>query len=103
MDVSEFLAAVSSNCIDDVRAALSSKPDLVNAHGWDIGTTALHCASHRGFTEMVRLLLDLGADVHALETASQTMPLHWAAEAGHPAIARLLVERGSELSLPDDW
>ena len=36
------------------------------------GQTALHCAAKAGFTEIVALLLDRGADVHAVDDDSRT-------------------------------
>ena len=103
MTPDEFIETVNENKLDDVRAALAAEPQLAKAQAWGIGTTALHCASHRGFTEIVRLLLENGADVHAREKASDTIALHWAAEGGHPAIAELLVEKGSDLTAIDEW
>jgi ankyrin repeat protein len=41
------------------------------------GSTFLHGACHRGQTEMVVMLLEVGADVHALNRRAQ-MPLHLA-------------------------
>lgn len=103
MSPDEFIEMVTSNEIEAVRAALVESPSLVGARAWTIGTTALHCASHRGFKEIVELLLQAGGDIHAREEASNTTPLHWAAEGGHPEIARMLVESGADLEPIDDW
>lgn len=41
------------------------------------GRSPLHEAAHQGFNEVVRALLDGGADVNAMDHGGST-PLHWA-------------------------
>ncbi len=103
MDPGEFIEAIVRNDVAAVRGALAAEPALALARDDHIGSTPLHFAAHRGFGEIVRALLEAGANVHALEGASGTTPLHWAAEGGHPEIARSLVERGAELEALDGW
>ena len=103
MDSAEFLELVASDQLSEVRYALARSPSLVNQRAWNTGTTALLCACHRGFTKMVSLLLESGADIHARERASGATPLHWAAEAGHPEIIRMLLERGADLEPIESW
>ncbi len=55
----------------------------------------LHAASTSGYTEIVRLLLDGGADPKA-EQSGQWTALHGAAERGHRAVVELLLERGAD-------
>jgi ankyrin repeat protein len=103
LSAGEFIERVIDNDVEAVRRALAESPSLVAARDRLIGSTPLHFAAHRGFTQIVRTLLDAGADVHALETASASAPLHWAAEGGHPAIARMLITRGAALERLDSW
>jgi len=103
LSAGEFIERVIDNDVDGVRRALAESPSLVVARDRLIGSTPLHFAAHRGFNQMVRTLLDAGADVHALEAASESAALHWAAEGGHPAIARLLLARGAALETLDCW
>ena len=88
---------VNGNHEAAVRQALTEAPQLARGSDGTLGTTALHCASHRGFTGIVAALLDAGADVHARERVSDSTALHWAAEGGHPTIARMLVDRGAAI------
>lgn len=57
----------------------------------------LHQATTKGYVEVVRLLLQNGADVHK-ETADQGTALYVAAKNGHVDIARLLIERGANIN-----
>jgi RNA polymerase sigma factor (sigma-70 family) len=71
------------------------------AHGADInaveienGTTPLACASHAGKTEMVRFLLDAGADPNRAR-GGWAKPLVRALKAGHVEIADILRRYGA--------
>lgn len=55
------------------------------------GETALHVASATGRTEMVRLLLDAGANVNATTAPDGRTPLHLACLHGNVEAARLLL------------
>jgi outer membrane protein assembly factor BamB len=72
------------------------------AHGVDpnaefrAGGTALLFAAQRGHAEVVRLLLDHGADLRATEKLNQTSALHFAT--GYPEVVKILVERGADVN-----
>jgi ankyrin repeat protein len=53
-------------------------------------------AARTGSTDVVRLLLDRGADVNAREKYKGQTALMWAAAERHPEIVRLLLERGAD-------
>ncbi len=59
---------------------------------------SLRIASERGHAEVVKMLLDAGADVH---TYSDTA-LRWASERGHVEVVRTLLERGANVRACDD-
>jgi ankyrin repeat protein len=78
--------------------------DAVDAEG----RTALHHASASGRVEVVRLLLDKGADKDKEDTHMRNRfaitywrPLHYASAAGDKAMVRLLLERGAATD-PDE-
>jgi ankyrin repeat protein len=50
----------------------------MNARGGDGGETALHAAAYAGSAETVRILLDRGADLEALDGTFNDTPLGWA-------------------------
>ena len=94
-----------------VRALLDTDPNLVNL-GSRSGATPLHLAIHSGARDVVRLLLDRGADVHAFKgsrrglsggfwTNLQAIDLAlWCRQRRRgSSIARLLVERGATYDL----
>jgi len=57
--------------------------------------TTLHKAAVHGNLDVVRMLLDHGADVHAVRDGGHT-PMDDAKEKGHVAIADLLRARGAK-------
>jgi len=60
-----------------------------------VGTTALHFAAQKGHAEIVRILLEHGADVNAKDTEAGFTPLLFAAFKGHAAIVQMLLDRGA--------
>ncbi|HLN62441.1 MAG TPA: ankyrin repeat domain-containing protein [Symbiobacteriaceae bacterium] len=62
--------------------------------------TALHAALAGGAWEAARLLVEAGANVHAVDSEG-LVPLHNAAFAGHIPSAELLLAHGAEVNVPD--
>jgi ankyrin repeat protein len=61
------------------------------------GQSPLILAAYQGDTEIVRLLLEAGADVAAVDPEMEATALHAAAYAGSTAAAKLLVEHGVDI------
>ena len=51
--------------------------------------TALHCAAHRDFTEIAKMLIENGADVNVKNEDGMTA-LNYADKQGHTEIVKLL-------------
>ena len=79
--------------VAQVKAFIEAHPDLVNAKD-DRNCTPLHFSVNKGDVELVRFLVDKGADMTARD-ADGDSPLHWAALYGKPEIADLLVSRAA--------
>jgi ankyrin repeat protein len=89
-------ALAAKGKVQEVEALLDEKPKLVNlVDKMDYGTP-LHWAAVYGQEEACRLLLDRGADVHAVDDCDDT-PLFWAIAGGERKIVRLLLDNGASL------
>ncbi|MFN7933496.1 MAG: ankyrin repeat domain-containing protein [Bryobacteraceae bacterium] len=92
MDAQRLLHAVRTDDVGQVRAMLSSRPEL--ARCWVDNLQPLHYAVFHRSAEMVRLLMQNGADarggVYPYEEA--TSPLTIAAERGYEDIAAVIRE-----------
>ena len=80
------------SCGTDVNASIRVPENLQKK------CTLLHIASLRGQIEVVRLLLDSGADVN-IRNANNDTALHFAARSGSADIIKLLLDKGSSVNL----
>lgn len=64
------------------------------------GSTALHHAAKAGHANVVRLLLDGGADALAVDAELRT-PLHHVAAAGHGLCVKSLLDAGADPECKD--
>ena len=92
--------AVDSNFLDGVRLLLQAEVPR-DTSNTDDKWTALHLACWRGYTDIVRLLLESNAFMRALDCLGRT-PLHLAAGQGHIETVDLLLERGALHLAADD-
>ena len=94
----EIIKAAKSGNVGKIQQLLEQDPALVSARDTD-GSTPLHCATWKGQLEVVKLLLNSGADVNAHNNNDHwgTTPLHAAAHANQRAIAELLIAGGADI------
>ena len=88
-------------CDEDGAEVLLAYGALIDAADSD-GLTALHCAAMRGQRRKVAVLLNAGANLHAL-SASQETPLHFAVCWDHVSakMVSLLLSHGANVAAAD--
>lgn len=98
-DVDRFVEACGAGDMKTVSAMLAEDASLARAasakgHG---GWTGLHAAAQQGHLDVVRALLQHGADPNAREVGDNTYPLHWAAASSQSEIVRALLDAGGDV------
>ena len=89
--------------VEEVRKCIQNGADVNSVNnGW---TTALTLSSSEGCTEIVKLLLENGANVHIRSGLFSVTALMLASFNGHTETVKLLLEYGADLEANDnqDW
>jgi ankyrin repeat domain-containing protein 50 len=87
--------AASFGLTDVVRMILEAKKDVeLNALGGRAHSTALHVATYRNHIEVVKILLDKGADPNLCNKSNEA-PLYWAVINGNHEMQDLLLGNGA--------
>jgi ankyrin repeat protein len=89
----EFFTAARRGDATAVKAFLDKGTD-VNAKT-QYGATALAYAADKGHVEVVRLLLERGADANVKDTFYGEVPIGWACTKGHTEVIKLLLDKGA--------
>jgi uncharacterized protein len=94
--MSDLMRAVKSNNVKAARVLIDKGAD-VNAIEAN-GDAPLVMAAYLGHTDVVRMLLDAGALVSAVDPEMKATALHAAAYAGRTEAAKLLIEHGIDIN-----
>lgn len=89
----------ATNLRDDAAVKLFHKNGAYTGPANLTAPIHLHLAAHHGREEVVKLLLEKGADPNVLH--DDKAPIHWAAEFGHKAVVELLIEKGGDAEIKD--
>jgi ankyrin repeat protein len=92
-----FHTAVKNGHVETAQFLLARKADVNAKDGLEMQRSALHLAAARGLDEMIRLLLDHGADLEAADLRDQTA-LCCAISAQQEKTVELLLGRGANCS-----
>ncbi|VEL09976.1 unnamed protein product [Protopolystoma xenopodis] len=95
-----LMEATSNGYIDVARCLIEHGADI-NTHSSEFKESALTLASYKGHAEMVKFLLEAGAD-HEHRTDEMHTALMEAAMEGHVEVARLLLSYGANVNIPQD-
>ena len=103
-----LLHIASQMCNGDVVKLIlgrSAQPDLLDSFAW----TPLHLVSWSGRTDIIRILIDAGAEIdikvqvdqqaqviRSITEYSETTPLHQAASQGHLSAIEILLQAGAD-------
>ena len=90
----EFFAAARKGDAAAVKAFLDKGVDVNSKTRY--GATALSYACDKGHVEVVRLLIERGADVNVKDTFYGEVPLGWALSHGHVEVVKLLLDKGAD-------
>jgi ankyrin repeat protein len=94
----DVFEAAALGVVERLEQLIGEDPSKAKARSAD-HTTALHFAAFFNQPECSRLLVEHGADVHAVSpTFGNVTPLHSAAAADSLEIVRLLVEHGADVN-----
>jgi hypothetical protein len=78
-NIDKLMDAIKRRDIEEIKIILDEDGALVNAYD-DAGATGLHYAAFDGFREIVRLLLDRGAEINSGDKQFGATPAGWAIE-----------------------
>jgi ankyrin repeat protein len=85
-----------ASCADAAEALISAGADVESKGPY--GVTPLLVASQNGLVDVVRTLIDAGADVDAPTQDADKTPLHVAAARGHTAVVEALLAAGARVN-----
>lgn len=95
----KFVKAITTGNVGEVQAAIRENPDWLSREfkwaSFYTKNSPLGCAARTGQLEVVKALLDLGANINKKNEACGSTPLHAAVYGQHLEILKYLLDRGA--------
>ncbi|KAK9974613.1 hypothetical protein ABG768_022693 [Culter alburnus] len=83
-----------TECVRELTSCTRTPPEHLSITNY-AGVSALHLAVHRGNCDIIKMLLEAGADANQRDLGSGRSPLHWAVEGQRSAVVELLLNAGA--------
>jgi ankyrin repeat protein len=93
--MTNLLKAVKSNNLELAAQAIARGEDVNQTD--NSGNSLIIVSSADGHAAMVKLLLDNGADIKAVDSGMKATALHASAYLGHPEVMKTLIEYGIDI------
>lgn len=78
-ELDKLIEAARLGAVEDVKAIIRLHPKLVRERD-EAGATAMHYAAFGGHRDVVRVLMEAGADINSTDSQFQSTPAGWAIE-----------------------
>lgn len=83
-----------TECVRELTSCSRTPPEHLSITNY-AGVSALHLAVYRGNCDIIKMLLEAGADANQRDLGSGRSPLHWAVEGQRSAVVELLLSAGA--------
>ncbi|XP_060719237.1 NF-kappa-B inhibitor beta [Tachysurus vachellii] len=83
-------------CVKELTRARCTSPQHLNIYNY-AGVSALHVAVQKGRCDIIRMLLEAGADANQMDQCAGRSPLHWAVEYQSCSAVELLLRCGASV------
>ena len=97
----QIVEAAKNGDIETVKTILAGDASKLNALDEE-KYTPLHWACIRGYWEVVRYLVEQGADLN-MQGGDGGTPLNWAVHHDNVSIAKLMIDKGAKLNIQNQW
>ncbi|KAK7164757.1 hypothetical protein R3I94_003216 [Phoxinus phoxinus] len=86
-----------TECVRELTSCPRTPPEHLSITNYS-GVSALHLAVHRGNCDIIKMLLEAGADANQRDLGSGRSPLHWAVEGQRSAVVDVLLSAGASVN-----
>ncbi|ORX45334.1 ACBP-domain-containing protein [Hesseltinella vesiculosa] len=99
-DTTGYFALIKEDHVNLLQTLLDSNPAVLHSRD-QLGLTGLHHACDRGHLQIVKLLVEQGADINAITVGDCETPLHFACISEQLQVAQYLLAQRCNINLQD--